>query len=108
LIVVTTNELERHSVKTYYGLVTGESISGVNLFRDFFASVRDIFGDRVRSYEKELLAAQETALNEMVERARNLGANAILGVNIDHEHIGGRQSMLLVSVYGTAAKIFSA
>jgi uncharacterized protein YbjQ (UPF0145 family) len=84
------------------GLVSGDAILGANIFRDFFASNRDIVGGRSAAYEKELRKAKDIALGEMREQAKNLGANAIVGIDIDYETIGTNSSMLMVSASGTA------
>ena len=84
----------------YLGLVSGEAIMGANVFKDLFAGIRDIVGGRAAAYEKELRKAKEIAINEMIEEARKLGANAILSIDLDYETIG--QSMLMVSASGTA------
>ena len=101
MIVSTTNVLQDKTVKTYHGIVTGEAILGANIFKDFFAGIRDVVGGRSAAYEKELQKAREIALAEMQERAEELGANAVIGVDIDYETVG-QGSMLMVSVSGTA------
>ena len=106
LIVTTTDSVEGRRVTRYLGVVTGEAILGVNILRDFFAGIRDIVGGRSGSYEKELRQAKDIALMEMSEQATSLGANAILGVDLDYETIGGQNSsMLMVSASGTAVVI---
>lgn len=102
MILSTTNTIEGKKVTKYLGLVSGDAILGANIFRDFFASVRDIVGGRSASYEKELRKAKDIALGEMREQAKNLGANAIVGIDIDYETIGANSSMLMVSANGTA------
>lgn len=102
MILSTTNSIEGKKVTKYLGLVSGDAILGANIFRDFFASVRDIVGGRSASYEKELRKAKDIALGEMREQAKNLGANAIVGIDIDYETIGANSSMLMVSANGTA------
>lgn len=87
------------------GVVTGETIIGANVFKDFLAGMRDFFGGRSGSYEKVLLEAKDTSLREMEERARNIGANAIVGIDIDYETIGEGNSMIMVSCSGTAVRI---
>ena len=101
-IVTTTNGIDGRPVQRYYGVVTGEVIVGANLFRDLFASVRDIVGGRSGAYEDVLARAREQALGEMRERARALGANAVIGVDLDYEVLGSNGSMLMVSATGTA------
>ncbi|MEO5706257.1 MAG: YbjQ family protein [Alteraurantiacibacter sp.] len=105
MIVVTTNMIEGHAVQQYYGIVTGEVIAGANIVRDIFASVTDIFGGRSGKYEEVLSRAREQALGEMQERAQAMGANAVIGVDIDYEVLGKAGSMLMVSVSGTAVRI---
>ena len=105
MILSTTNTIEGRKAVKYLGLVSGNAILGANIFRDFFASVRDIVGGRSAAYEKELRKAKNIALDEMQEQARNLGANAIVGIDIDYETIGTNSSMLMVSANGTAVVI---
>jgi len=102
MILSTTNNIERRKTVKYLGLVSGDAILGANIFRDFFASIRDIVGGRSAAYEKELRKAKDIALGEMREQAKNLGANAIVGIDIDYETIGTNSSMLMVSASGTA------
>ncbi|MGC4097801.1 MAG: heavy metal-binding domain-containing protein [Nitrospira sp.] len=102
MILSTTNHIEGRKAVKYLGLVSGDAILGANIFRDFFASIRDIVGGRSAAYEKELRKAKDIALGEMREQAKNLGANAILGIDIDYETIGTNSSMLMVSASGTA------
>ena len=103
MLVSTTPTVESKKVVKYLGLVSGEAIMGANIFKDLFAGIRDIVGGRAAAYEKELRKAKEIAINEMIEEARKLGANAILSVDLDYETIG--QSMLMVSASGTAVVI---
>ncbi|MCK6542736.1 heavy metal-binding domain-containing protein [bacterium] len=103
MLVVTTNNIEGKSIKTYYGVVGGEAILGANIFRDFFAGIRDIVGGRSASYEEELRKAKGIAIQEMEAQAAALGANAVIGVDLDYETIG--QSMLMVTAAGTAVYI---
>ncbi len=105
MILSTTNTIEGRKAIKYLGLVSGDAILGANIFRDFFASVRDIVGGRSAAYEKELRKAKNIALDEMQEQARNLGANAIVGIDIDYETIGTNSSMLMVSANGTAVVV---
>ena len=102
MILSTTNSIEGRKTVKYLGLVSGDAILGANIFRDFFASIRDIVGGRSASYEKELRKAKDIALQEMQEQAKHLGANAIVGIDIDYETIGANSSMLMVSASGTA------
>lgn len=92
-------------ITKYYGIVTGETIIGANLFRDFFASIRDIVGGRSGSYEEVLRQAKDTALREMQDQAALLGANAVVGVDLDYETVGDSGSMLMVTASGTAVRI---
>ena len=102
MTVTTTPTIEGKQVARYLGVVTGETIFGMNLVRDFFASIRDIVGGRSKSYEEVLSRAKDEALGEMLERAKTLGANAVLGVSLDYEAIGQSGSMLMVTCSGTA------
>lgn len=102
MVMTTTNQLEGKEVKKYLGVVTGEAILGANIFKDIFAGIRDIVGGRSASYERELQEARRIAFNELQEKAQRVGANAILGIDIDYETIGANGSMLMVSVTGTA------
>jgi len=98
----TTPTIEGNPIRTYHGVVTGEAIVGANIFRDFFAGIRDIVGGRSAAYEKELAKARKIAFAEMTEQAQSLGANAIVGIDIDYETVGESGSMLMVAVSGTA------
>ena len=105
MILSTTNNIEGRKAVRYLGLVSGDAILGANIFRDFFASIRDIVGGRAAAYEAELRKAKEIALDEMRQQAKNLGANAIIGIDIDYETIGANGSMLMVSASGTAVVV---
>jgi uncharacterized protein YbjQ (UPF0145 family) len=105
MLLTTTSVIEGQPVKEYLGVVTGETIIGANVFKDFLAGMRDFFGGRSGSYEKVLREAKDTSLREMEERARNIGANAIVGIDIDYETIGEGNSMIMVSCSGTAVRI---
>ncbi|MBA85036.1 heavy metal-binding domain-containing protein [Thalassobius sp. S69A] len=100
MIVTTTPSIEGRSITAYKGIVVGEAIMGANVVRDLFASVTDIIGGRSGAYESKLQDARDTALRELQERAAVLGANAVVGVDLDYEVVG--QSMLMVSASGTA------
>jgi len=102
MIMSTTNSLEGKQVDKYLGVVTGEAILGANIFKDIFAGIRDIVGGRSNAYEKSLQDARRLAFTEMEEKARRVGATAIIGIDIDYETIGANGSMLMVSVSGTA------
>ena len=102
MILTTTPSIEGRSVQEYKGIVVGEAILGANIFRDMFAGVRDIVGGRSGAYEKELAKAREIAFAEMEERASSLGADAVIGVDIDYEVVGKDGGMMMVSVSGTA------
>ncbi|MCW5982756.1 MAG: heavy metal-binding domain-containing protein [Bryobacteraceae bacterium] len=103
MLVVTAHSLDGMPIVKYLGLVTGEAILGANIFKDFFAGIRDIVGGRSAAYEGELRKAKAIAVDEMVEQARKMGANAVIGVDLDYETIGGSGSnMLMVSASGTA------
>lgn len=88
MLLATTPIIEGKRITTYYGIVSGETIIGANVFRDFFASIRDIVGGRSGSYEEVLREAKDTALKEMSEQARQMGANAVIGVDLDYETVG--------------------
>lgn len=105
MLVTTTPSIEGRHITRYYGIVSGETIIGANLFRDFFASIRDIVGGRSGSYEEVLREAKETALREMQEQAAALGANAVIGVDLDYETVGKSGSMLMVTAAGTAVSM---
>jgi uncharacterized protein YbjQ (UPF0145 family) len=105
MLVTTTANVEGRRVVEYKGLVAGEAILGANLFRDLFASIRDIVGGRSGSYEKVLNDARQTAVAEMTDKAARLGANAVIGVDIDYETVGTNGSMLMVTACGTAVKL---
>lgn len=105
MIVTTTPSIEGKQITEYLGIVTGEAILGANLFKDVFASIRDIVGGRSAAYERELNSAREIALNEMSEQASSLGASAVVGVDLDYEVLGQAQGMLMVSASGTAVKL---
>ena len=107
MIVSTTNSIEGKTITHYHGIVTGEAILGTNIFKDFLAGIRDIVGGRSGAYEKSLREAREIALDELRAEAASLGANAIIGVDIDYENIsaGGNSSMLMVSASGTAVQL---
>ena len=105
MIVTTTPGIEGRRIKQYLGLVTGEAILGANIFKDFFAGIRDIVGGRSAAYESELRKAREIALQEMEQAAAALNANAIVGIDLDYETVGGQGGMLMVSISGTAVVI---
>ncbi|MCC6406577.1 MAG: heavy metal-binding domain-containing protein [Planctomycetes bacterium] len=105
MIVTTTPSIEGRPIQAYKGIVTGEAILGANVFRDFFAGIRDIVGGRSASYEKVLADARQTALDELAERAATLGANAVVGVDLDYEVLGTANGMLMVSASGTAVVV---
>jgi uncharacterized protein YbjQ (UPF0145 family) len=102
MLLTTTTVIEGRPVSRYLGVVTGEAIIGANVFRDLFASVRDIVGGRSATYERGLAEARETAMKEMQARATELGANAVVGIDLDYEVLGQNNGMLMVSVSGTA------
>lgn len=105
MLISTTPTIEGHHILEYKGVVTGETIIGANVLKDFMAGLRDFFGGRSGTYEKVLREAKDTALREMEDRARELGANAIVGVDLDYEAIGQNGSMLMVMCSGTAVVI---
>ena len=106
MILTTTGTIEGKSILEYKGIVTGETIIGANIFKDFFAGIRDIVGGRSSAYEKVLKEAKDTSLAEMSEHAKKLGANAVVGIDLDYETIG--QGMLMVTASGTAVYVSSA
>ncbi|WP_316830405.1 heavy metal-binding domain-containing protein [Pedobacter aquatilis] len=102
MLVTTTPSVEGTKIVKYIGLVTGETIIGANIFKDLFAGIRDIVGGRSSAYEQVLREAKDTAVNEMQQYAAALGANAIVGVDLDYETVGAGGSMLMVTASGTA------
>ncbi|HCK24546.1 MAG: heavy metal-binding domain-containing protein [Bacteroides graminisolvens] len=105
MLITTTPTIEGKRITNYYGIVSGETIIGANVFRDLFASIRDIVGGRSGAYEEVLREAKETALREMQDQAARMGANAVIGVDLDYETVGGSGSMLMVTASGTAVYI---
>ena len=105
MILTTTHEIEGRRIERYLGIVFGEATVGANVLRDLLAQVRDIGGGRSGAYEAELRRARETALAEMAEAARRLGADAVVGVDLDYEVLGSGNSMLMVTASGTAVKL---
>ncbi len=102
MLLTTTNNIEGHPIDRYYGVVTSEVIIGANFLKDFAASIHDFFGGRAGSYERTLIEAKEKALREMQDRAMVMGANAIIGIDIDYETVGQQNSILMVACSGTA------
>jgi uncharacterized protein YbjQ (UPF0145 family) len=105
MIVTTTPEISGRQIREYLGIVTGEAIMGANVFRDMFAGLRDIVGGRSAAYEKELRRAREIAMQELESSARELGADAVVGVDLDYEVLGEQNGMLMVSISGTAVRL---
>jgi len=105
MLLTTTPTIEGKTIKQYYGVVTGEVIIGANVFKDFVASIHDFFGGRASSYESTLIKAKDEAMQEMIDRVTRIGANAIVGIDLDYETIGESNSMLMVSCSGTAVTI---
>jgi uncharacterized protein YbjQ (UPF0145 family) len=107
MLLTTTPMIQGAEIDTYFGIVTGEAILGANIFRDVMASIRDIVGGRSAAYEEELQRARDTAIDEMAMEAEALGANAVVGVDLDYESIkvGRGGNMLMVSASGTAVKV---
>ena len=103
--MTTTPSVEGRHIVKYYGVVTGETIIGANVFRDFMAGVKDFFGGRSSAYEEVLQKAKDTALEEMARSAESLGANAVIGIDLDYETVGACGSMLMVVCSGTAVRI---
>ena len=102
MLLTTTNTIEGKEITQYFGIVSGETIIGANVFKDFFAGIRDIVGGRAGSYESVLREAKETALKEMSDHAARMGANAV--IDLDYETVGGSGSMLMVTAAGTAVR----
>ena len=105
MIITTTNSVEGRSIREYKGIVFGEVITGINMFKDIGAGLRNIFGGRSQGYEEELQNARQEALAEMGQRAAALGADAVVGVDVDYEVLGADNGMLMVSVSGTAVAL---
>ncbi len=105
MLITTTPTVEGRRITRYCGVVCGEAIMGANIFKDLFAGIRDIVGGRSATYEKELQRAREIALKELEERAASLGANAVVGVDLDYEVMGRENGMLMVAASGTAVVI---
>lgn len=104
MILTTTNGVDGKIANQYLGIVTGETIIGANIFKDFFAGIRDIVGGRSGSYERVLREAKDTALAEMKDAAMRLGADAVIGIDLDYETVGANGGMLMVTASGTAVK----
>jgi uncharacterized protein YbjQ (UPF0145 family) len=104
MLLTTTNTIEGRQITQSYGIVSGETIIGANMFKDFFAGIRDIVGGRAGSYESVLREAKEIAMKEMSEQAKSMGANAVIGIDLDYETVGANGSMLMVTAAGTAVK----
>ncbi len=105
MLISTTPTLEGQPISEYKGIVTGETIIGANIFRDFFAGIRDIVGGRSGAYEEVLREAKDTAIREMTEQAVRMGANAVVGVDLDYETLGAGNGMLMVTASGTAVVV---
>ncbi|WOO36242.1 MULTISPECIES: putative heavy metal-binding protein [Clostridia] len=105
MIITTTNTVEGRTITEYKGIVFGEVISGVNFIKDFAAGLSNFFGGRSSTYEDELIQARQNALREMEDRARSLGADAVVAVDVDYEVLGADNGMLMVTVSGTAVKL---
>lgn len=106
MLCTTTSTIEGQVITKYIGIVSGEAILGTNFFKDIFAGITDLIGGRSATYEKELRKAKEIAMREMQEEAQRLGANAVIGIDIDYEEISpGQGTMLMVSVSGTAVVV---
>ena len=95
MLLTTTPQIEGHTIREYKGVVTGETIIGANILKDIFAGIRDLVGGRSAAYEKVLIEAKDTSMQEMAERARAMGANAVVGIDVDYETIGSNGSMLM-------------
>lgn len=104
MIITTTPSLEGKRIETYCGIVIGEAVMGANIFKDIFASIRDVVGGRSGAYEDELSNARKIAFQELEQEALAMGANAVVGVDVDYEVVGKGGSMLMVSISGTAVR----
>lgn len=105
MIITTTDGIDGKQIREYKGVIAGEAVLGANILRDMFAGIRDIVGGRSGSYEKVLRGVREAAIEEITEQAEEMGANAIVGVDIDYEVLGKENGMLMVSVSGTAVVV---
>ena len=105
VLVTTTPSVEGRAITEYKGIVTGEAIMGANIFKDLFAGIRDIVGGRSATYERELRRAREIAMDEIRTAAAEMGANAVVGIDLDYETVGTNASMLMVTVSGTAVVV---
>jgi uncharacterized protein YbjQ (UPF0145 family) len=105
MITTTTGTIEGRQISQYLGLVSGEAVMGANIFRDLFAGIRDIVGGRSASYENVLRSGRDQALSEMMDEAHRLGADAIVGITLDYEALGAKDSMMMVVTSGTAVKL---
>jgi uncharacterized protein YbjQ (UPF0145 family) len=105
MLLTTTPTIEGRSISNYFGLVTGEAIVGANIFRDVFANIRDIVGGRSAAYERELSKARNIAVEELSAAAKELGADAVVGIDLDYEVLGANNGMLMVSISGTAVRL---
>jgi uncharacterized protein YbjQ (UPF0145 family) len=105
MITTTTNHIEGRPVREYLGIVTGETIIGANIFKDIFAGIRDIVGGRSGTYERVIQEARASALSEMSDKARSMGADAVIGIDLDFETVGTGGSMLMVIATGTAVRL---
>ncbi|MHB8074399.1 heavy metal-binding domain-containing protein [Desulfosporosinus fructosivorans] len=105
MILTTTPSIEGRKITSYFGVITGEAIMGANIMRDLFASITDVIGGRSGAYEEKLQEARQIALRELEERAARLGANAVVGIDLDYEVVGQSGSMLMVSASGTAVRV---
>lgn len=105
MTITTTPSVEGKAITRYAGVVAGEAILGANIFKDLFAGIRDLVGGRSATYERELQRARDMAMNEMADRAKELGANAVVGVDLDYEVLGSGNGMLMVSASGTAVVV---
>ena len=105
MILTKTPSIENRSIASYLGIVTGEAIVGANIFRDLFANIRDIVGGRSGAYEQELERARQLALDDLQSAAQRVGADAVVGIDLDYEVLGSNNGMLMVSISGTAVKL---
>ena len=105
MILTTTNTIEGQPIQQYLGVISSETIIGANIFKDIFAGLRDIVGGRSGTYERVIQEAKQAAMSELQQKAQQLGANAIVGIDLDFETVGGKGSMLMVVASGTAVRV---
>lgn len=105
MIFTTTSTIEGHEVERYLGVLFGDAVLGMNVFKDILGGIRDLVGGRAGTWEREMAAARDAALSDLLERAKAAGADAVLGIDIDYEMVGANGSMMMVTASGTAVKL---